>query len=393
MSGWQIKYSELFSLSVEQPFYENGICRKYTTDPSPDLLLVPTWECRDLMKRLDFVFKPVPRQAGIIVLSHTIINSAADTMLRFPAKPGEKLSFWITLQNAELLSFNNLPARNEPGKIFYFSNQLTDAAAPRDDLHVSVDPAGVSGSNDLVKTSLADYHFHHTSIVTTGAAFVKHLLTGSLVAPRSVVNQSGQSDLLFDLSSLPPGKCKLIISGTDKDSFYYMGLSAPSSVFGVIEISLASSLNTNYRVVEAGDVLIPARPFYKIRFNNRQTLWRYTIVLEKNNPLYVAMQAMSPADKATFISHFKIITNDTGISFTQSLANDTVFEFISDNVIALQEKYISSSLAGKGLCLTLKKNEGIAGEGVVKDFLPFPPAGMIDALNDPTIYSDLFLTI
>lgn len=296
-------------------------------------------------------------------------------------------------QNPSLLSFSSLPVRIEPGKIFYFSNQLADGAAPRNDLHLSIDPSGVIGANDLVNTSFANYSFHNASIVPAGAAVVRHLLTGAQMTPKSIVSQSGQSDLLFDLSSLPPGKCKLIISGTDKDNFYYMGLSAPLSVFGVVEISLSSVLGANYRVLETGAVLLPARPFYTIRFNNRKTLWRYTIVLEKNNPLYVAMQAMSPADKATFISHLKIITNDTGISFTQSLANDTIFEFISNSAIALQEKYISSSSSGKGLCLTLKKNEGIAGEGVVRDFLPFPPAGMIDALNDPTIYSDLFLTI
>jgi hypothetical protein len=122
-------------------------------------------------------------------------------------------------------------------------------------------------------------------------------------------------------------------------------------------------------------------------------LWRYTIVLEKNNPIYIAMQAMSPGERTTFVNHFKIVsTNDTNITFTQSSVNDTTFEFVSGNVITLQEKYVSS-LDGKGLRLTLKKNEGIAGEAIVRDYLPFPSNVLIDALNDPTIYSDIFLTI
>ncbi|MEP7377645.1 MAG: hypothetical protein ABI675_29845 [Chitinophagaceae bacterium] len=393
MNDLQVKYSELFSLSVEQPFYENGICRKFTTDPIPDLQIVPTSECRDLMKRLDFVFRPVARQAGMIVLSHTTINSASDTVLRFPVKPGEKLSFWMVLQNPELLNFNNLPGNKGRNKMYYFSNQVTDGAAPRDDLHLSINSSGVNAAADLIKFSPAGYNFHHTSVIALNTAFVKHQLTGSEVAPKTIVNQSGQSDLSFDLSPLPPGKCKLIISGTERDSFYYAGLVVPSSLFGVIEISLSQTLDVNYRTIEAGNVILHGRPFYTLQFNNRKTLWRYAIVLEKNNPLFVAMQAMNPADKANFISHFKIVTNDTAISFTQSMANDTVFEFISDSVIALQEKYISSSIAGKGLCLTLKKNEGIAGEAVVRDYLPFPSTSMINTLNDPTIYSDIFLTI
>ena len=393
MSGLQIKYSELFSLSVEQPFYENGICRKFTTDPEPDLLLVPTSECRELMKRLDTVFRPVARQAGCTVFSHTVTNSAGDTLLRFPIKPSDKLSFWMILQNPDLLNFNNLPVRNDRDKIYYFSNQSGDAAAPRNHLHLSVDAGGVIGTNDIVKKSSADYYFHHTSNVTAGTVVVKHLLTGFEIAPKSIVNQTGGADLYFDLSALPSGKCKLIISGTDKDNFYYLGLTEPSSIFGVIEIVLSPLPIANYRAVEAGDILTTIRPFYSIQFNNRKTLWRYTIVLDKNNPLYLAMQAMSPADRTIFIDHFKIITNDTGISFTQSSANDTVFEFVSNSVIALREKYISSTLTGKGLSITLKKNEGIAGEAVIREYLPFPPTGTIDALNDPTIYSDIFITI
>ena len=105
------------------------------------------------------------------------------------------------------------------------------------------------------------------------------------------------------------------------------------------------------------------------------------------------MQAMTPAERTDFIDHLKIVTNDSAITFSRISATDTVFEFISDTPIPLQEKYVSSSLANKGLSLTLKKNTGIAGEAVVKDYLPFPTTGIIDAQADPIIYSDIFLTI
>ena len=393
MNAWKIKYSELFSLSIQQPFYENGICKKITTDPNPDFLLVPTAECQELMKRLDFVFRPVARQAGCIVLANTTTNSSNDTILRFATMAGGKLSFWMVLQNPELINYNNLPVTSDRNKIWYFSNEISDAGAPRNDLHLSIDTAGVDGANDLVRISSQTYHYHHSSVVTPHSAFVKHLLTESLVPAKTIVNQSGQADISFDLSSLPQGKCKLIISGADIDHFYYVGLSAPMSVFGVIEILLSPTLDTNYRMLEAGNVLTTFRPFYTIQFNNRRTLWRYTIVLEKNNPIYVAMQSMSAAERTTFVDHFRIISeNDSGITFTQSLFNDTVFEFVSDSVIDLKEKYVSSSTS-EGLRLTLKKNEGIFGEAVVRDYLPFPSNGLINGLDDPIIYSDIFLTI
>ena len=394
MSTWKIKYSELFNLSILQPFYENGICKKFTSESTPDFLLIPTVECQDLMKRLDVVFRPIARQAGCTVLANTTTNSASETVLRFSTLSGQKLSFWMILQNNEMLNFNDLPLTNDQNKIWYFSNDISDAGAPRNNLHLSVDSAGAAGANDRVKTSSQTYHYHHSSTVTPNSAFVKHLLTEDLVPAKTIINQSGQSDISFDLSSLPQGKCKLIIGGADMDHFYYMGLSAPSSVFGVIEIALSPALDPNYRMLEIGNVLTTFRPVYTIQFNNRKTLWRYTIVLEKNSPIYVAMQSMSAVERAAFVNHFKVISeNDSSISFTQSLFNDTIFEFVSDNAIALKEKYISS-VTNEGLRLSLKENEGILGsEAVVRDYLPFPSNGLVDGLNDPNIYSDIFLTI
>jgi hypothetical protein len=393
MSGLQIKYLELFSLSVRPLFYENQVCRKFTTTPLPDLIIEPTPECREIMGRLDMVYRTIAGQGRFIVLSHIRVNSGGDNALRFPVRNGDKLSFRMTVQHPEWFNFNDLPVQQDPSRIYYFSNQLSDGGAPRDNLHISAAATGVSGAHDLVKSSTSNYQFHHTGVVTPGTAAVKHLLTGILVSPKNIVTQSGQSDLYFDLSALPSGKCTLLINAAEKDRFYYTGAAAPGPLFGIIEISLSALLDANYRTVEVDDVLAPARPLYTLQFNNRKTFWRYTIVMEKHNPLYLAMLAMTPAEKNTFLDHFKIVTNDAAISFTQVSVNDTVFEFLSDNVVALQEKYLSSSVAGKGLRLTLKKNAGIAGDAVVRDYLPFPSTGSIDALNDPTIYSDIFLTI
>lgn len=394
MSGLQIKYKELFNLSIQQPFYENGICKKFTSDPVNDFLLIPTAECQKLINRLGFVFRPVSRQAGCIVLADTSTNSSSETVLRYATKEGEKLSFWMILQNPDLLNYNNLPLTNDQNKIWYFSNEISDAGAPRNNLHLTGDAAGADAVNDLVKTSSANFNYHHGSVVAPHSAFVKHLLTEMMLPAKTIVNQAGQSDISFDLSSLPQGKCKLIISGVDVDHFYYMGLSVPSTLFGVVEILLSPSLEPNYKMLETGNVITTFRPFYTIQFNNRKTIWRYTIELERNSPIYTAMQAMTPVERNDFVNHFKVISeNDASITFTRSLFNDTIFEFVSDNAIALKEKYNSSSTS-EILRLTLKKNEGILGsEAMVRDYLPFPSNGLIDGLNDPTIYSDIFLTI
>lgn len=387
MGKIQLKYKELFSLSIQQPFYENGIHKKVITEPVNDFLLMPTDDCQKLMNKLGFIWKAAVHQAGCIVLASVSTNPANDTIVRYPGKDSDKLSFWMILQNPDLLNFNDLPLSNDTDKIWYFSNEISDPGAPRNNLHLTIDTSGVDAANDRLKKSPANYNYHHGAVVPPHRAFVKHLLTEMMVPARAIVNHAGQADISFDLSPLPVGKCKLIISGADVDSFYYVGTSVPPSLFGVIEILLTPSLEPNYRMLEAGNIITRFRPFYTIRLNNRKTIWRYTIELAKNSPLYLDLQRMTDAERDDFIDHFNISTNDPRITFTQTLFNDTVFEFKSNDVIAMREKYVSSS-ANKTLRLELKKNDI-----VVRDYLPFPSNSLVNALNAPPTYSDIFITI
>jgi hypothetical protein len=107
------------------------------------------------------------------------------------------------------------------------------------------------------------------------------------------------------------------------------------------------------------------------------------------------MAALSPADKADFISKLNIVTNDTTVTFSRDTVTDNEFVFVSDNPLLLQEKYFSStSLTHDPLNLTLKKYISDATrEAAVKSNLPFPLTGSIDASVLPQIYSDIFLTL
>jgi hypothetical protein len=281
------------------------------------------------------------------------------------------------------------------GQFYYFSNQLADVAAARTDLHLSVDPAGVKGSNDVIKRSGATYRYHHPVPVAPNTAKVKQLLTGISLDPYTLVNQNGQADLIFDLSTLPQGKCQLTISNAPVDNFYFTGQQVPQRIFGVIELSLATTLAANYRILEADRSLTPQRPAYTIQLNNRSTTWRFTIHLLANSPLYVEMAALSAADKTTYLNELNIVTNDTNISFTQDSVSDTDIVYKSQGPIAYQEKYISSTSASDDpLSLTLKKYIGDpTREEAVKTNLPFPDAMTIDATQLPAVYSDVFLTL
>jgi hypothetical protein len=397
MGNFTIKYTELFSFSLEQLFYENNYCKKYSSEPKTDLQYIPTEECIDTMNRLGLLFRKTDYKAGFTVYARTAGNNiSGNYLIRNSPANYEKLTFWLILNNQAVINFNNLPAEISRGEFFYFSNQITDPSATRSNLHLTRDVTGVVGANDTSRKYNQNYRFHHTARVVENTAKVKHNLTGIEIDPKYIINIEGESDLIFDLYSLPLGKCKLLINNVQKDEFYYLGSAVLNSVvFGIIEISLSKTLGSNYRVIEPDFSLTAERPYYKVRFINRETFWRYTIKLQPNSPLYLEITSLSPTDKADFINTLNIVTNDTNITFSKTPVSDKEFVFLSDNVVALKEKYVSStSSPPKSLKLTLKKYVGIPlKETTVKTDLPYPSLDFIDILNYPLVYSDIYLII
>jgi hypothetical protein len=396
MDGLQVKYSELLSLAVTQLFYENKVCSKYSTTPVPDIVFMPSAETQELMKRLGLIFRANDSTGGFTVMARTngILAPGTDELLRFPPKKGDKLSFFALLRNPAMMNFNELPVTTDQNKLFYFSNEVTDLLALRTNLHLSKLAAGVSIADDMMKKSGEIYRFHHSAAVGAGAAKVKHLLTGVEIVPVSVVNNGAQSDLIFDLTALPSGKCELMISAVKTDEFYYTGLNAPRPLLGVVELNLSPLvLNSKYRITEADKTIQAAKPLFTLTFNNRMATWRYTIKLQPSSPLYIELAALAAPAKAAFLSNLKITTNDPAVKFTQQPgATDTTIVFHSDTTLAFREKYIAAP-GVRPLSITLKKNTGLPGEAVVKTDMPYPSTSSLDAVNDPIIYSDIFLTL
>jgi len=385
------KYVVMASVSVLQPFYVDGIARKSDVGPELDFELYPTAECVDTMRRLDLLFRKSDRVGGVTLLARVLGKTAGgDDLLRFPPTSADKLTFWMRLRNPNVLNFDDLPTAFDAASLYYFTNQRTDAAAPRGDLHLTRGAAGVSGDQDRLERSTENYSFHHDAEVAPGTAKVKHLLTGLEVLPSAIVNQAGKSDLVFDLHSLPVGGCELAIGGAVKDVFYFAPSSEPQE-FGLVELALASSLTANYRMVEPDRSLTSARPGYSIHFANRKTRWRYTVAVSSNGPLATDMAGMSDAERTQYLSHVNVISSDATMTFSPTTATDRLLVFVSDAEIALREQYLVGA-QHKPLSLSLKKNVG-SGDDVVRSDLPYPSNSSIDARAAPPVFSDTFLTI
>ncbi|MBS1510487.1 MAG: hypothetical protein JST86_06595 [Bacteroidetes bacterium] len=396
MSGIDVVYKELLSLAVEQPFYQNQYCKNFKVVPETDFLLVPTAECFETMNRLDMLWRPTGNNGGLTVFARVLgKNGGGDDLLRFKPGVADKLSFWMILKNPAAINFNVLPLQLNKNKLFYFTNIQTDNAAPRNQLHLTTVNSGADETKDYINKQPATYQYHHNANVAPGAAVVKHKLSGVAIAADTIINQGSSADIYFTLSSLPQGICSLLINNVETDVFYYMGNESPRALFGVIEFSLSALLIANYRAIEADHSLSATRPLYCIHFINRSTIWRYTLALQANSPLYLEWEALAPADKINFVNQLNIVTNDGAITFSQSFASPdgTSYQFVSNGAVALQEKYFSSTSITNVLSLSLKKYIGTPAVQVVRADLQCPSAGTIDAKNNPLIYSDILLTI
>ncbi len=394
MGSIKVAYSELFSVSLKQPFYENGISGKYKVSPVPDYKIMPTPKCQTVLNRLDMIMKINLAKGGFTVWCRTNGMSGANDLLYFKPRTGDQLTFIIALNNPYFLNYNDLPSQPANDQIYYFNNQINDAVVPRDNLHLSLDVVGVA-LPDTIKKVTGSYNYVHGANVAVGTAKLKHLTIGIEISPKSHLNEGGQAFLAFDLSGFPAGKCEILIGGASAEIAYHINEMGKLPVFAIVECSLDVLPLPNYRIIENDGSITPLRPRYILLFNNRPTLWNYKILLEDNSPLFVEIDAMSVADKADFFNSLNIVSNDTAVVFNLNVVTDQHFEFISNTRLLLREKYFSSSsTTNEPLTLTLKKHIGNPrDESDVKINLPYPPAHQLDASGDPVIYSKVLLNL
>src|SRR5688500_7528596 len=108
MNGLQVKYTLLTTVFMEHLFYENGVCRKYFAEPEPDLEFLPTDECKDYLGKTDLLFKLMPHKGGFGIFARVFGKTPGGlNIIRAGIGPGHKLTFLVTLRNAELINFND----------------------------------------------------------------------------------------------------------------------------------------------------------------------------------------------------------------------------------------------------------------------------------------------
>lgn len=396
----QLKYKELLTVDIEHSFYQNKYCAKYKTVPVPDFGIVPTSDSTVLMKRLGMVFRANPEKNGFTVFSQIkdALN-ADDYLLSVRPTDGSKLVFYLQFKNNNFLNFTDLDVKN--GEILYVNNRVVDGGASRNDLHLMTDNDQVKTNKDLIKSQGSDYVYEHNAMVAMGTVKVRFLDTNQLIDPTFIQKNPVGSSLIFDLKSLPMGRCQLEIGGVFFDRFYYTG--NVENIFGIIELYFDNLMPNNYRVLDVNllkfNVLKKDRPLYKIKFANRKTLWKYIIDIQKSGVLQRDLSLLpNPAAKDNYVNKLNLIANDVGIIFTKTSGTgaDSRLSFTSNNPIDLKEKFFTSG-GTNDLTMKLRKLIGDPSEEDLKTQLPLP-ATNISPVKDPilntvTVYSEVVVLI
>src|SRR5258706_6709962 len=64
MNGIQVKYTELFRISIQQLYYQNKVCKEFKIQPEPDIQILPIQNCLVVMNRLNIVFRNTDANGG-----------------------------------------------------------------------------------------------------------------------------------------------------------------------------------------------------------------------------------------------------------------------------------------------------------------------------------------
>jgi hypothetical protein len=262
-----------------------------------------------------------------------------------------QLTFFMVLKNPLFFNYTSLPAANNNGNIYYFSNRnnnpggtyrfLTGSLLPYnsantysyEDLIVDAGTTYQSVSNNSTSglgtnnwrnlgadrfMSAADQLRWMPPISSLASATPTNIEVkdekGNIVLAQII-----QPSFPLDISGLIPGKYFLTIGVNPEISIYVNQELANTQVFGVIDILIENTLPAGYEILKTADNSLLS-PAYSVYFLNRATIWKYTLMRQTNatitdTGIYVFTTTLPPATPTTVIqSQFPIPLSEIPIT-------------------------------------------------------------------------------
>jgi hypothetical protein len=271
-------YKPVLSFVIKNNFYKNG---SYKSSSGPniaqDFQITLAKSSQNILRQFGMVL--YEKMDGFDLLAQAVESTPGTFSVAKKIDKTTKLVFFLHLKNVGLLSFSDVAFDQLTNGKVYYGNNLGINSDLREELRLSTN-AELNSIDDLVVLKTSNYSYQHLGLVNTAAAKVISIDSPDFVVAKSATQNYGKTDLVFDLSPLPPGRYKLEIFGAIKEEFYFAG--NQSQIFAIIEIYFDGT-QPNYQILEPDFLLSLPRPNHILNFQRRKTFWRY--ILNMNNTI------------------------------------------------------------------------------------------------------------
>ncbi len=274
-------YRTLFAVEFFHEFYKQADNSYSHRDEDFDI--VPTSDCKAALKNQGLLFRQVP--GGFIVLYKSDPGNSAKPLI--PLSDLSRLRFLLMAKTPNLVYYSDLPLTGERSAIFYLHNRQNNIQDidGTDELLLIQDTSSPYLSA-LDKTRLRAEQFTYSfskesdsaSLTITDRQLMP-VFSQTLEKLDPEVNAglrefSAQVDLSLQTSDI----YTLVIDGEVQESFYLDSQLYRKQPFGLIDIFQNTDVADEYQFIDnSGQVTAKT---YRVRLNNRSTIWRYFIGLK-----------------------------------------------------------------------------------------------------------------
>lgn len=302
-----IKYNLLFTLELLHAFNANRLCT--------DFVIVPSAKTAAVLGG----YKMVVKQYENKLYTGIAANNDGTPIIK-PAE-GTPFTFFLQLTNPLFFNYTNLPFAYPPGKLYYFTNRVSNSSNSKQFLSLPTpfintkeykpgDIATNAGGTTFqaIRTSTGtapapgnfwmevddNHYFSEKDALQLLPAISTYQFTAAqpsanievhgfnpadpeaydtLVYADTIIFEKPASAFTLNLSVLPPGKYKVSVNGNEQAVYLSDELNT-NKAFAVIDLYNESTLPADYQLLNGDNLLAP---LYSIFFLNRATIWKYVL--------------------------------------------------------------------------------------------------------------------
>lgn len=422
------QFETLLEVEIFHNYYQSKICE--------DLDIEPTPSCSNQLKNYGLLYRKTA-QGFTIYYNKSALEKDKDGKFisLIPVADNIQLSFVLMSKNPFLVNFSDLPLDKKRNQIYCLNNLNDNSDVQTKQLLLTSETNSANfkshiSENDRLTLKPQVFQSSYKPINSTDKIKIVDGFNNTLLEKtvneieiangpnNSVLNKTvkAEENILnyrVDLRSYPPGIFTLSVNNEVKLEFYASDELNGRNIFGVIDLYQNDKVPLSYRFSEIKDNVendIMKKKTYTVRIDNRQTYWRYNVVLKyrletikleewRDDWLENWPGVIPPGWPVDWPQDWSIVCtrNSSASPITlhskkedsQALPDGTIsFPFKSDHLLPLQQKPIKS--------VELKKTGNSTGNlSGIKDIekLPYPSYRNLkqDPENSNKLYSEIFI--